>query len=147
MRVRLVGALALGLCLLIASARGAAAQTTVAVNYNPLLHELTENSWLGGHADIARYWGPIAAVGEVGANHFDQATVITLAPGVRYAIGLRASKIQPSVQAVVGLWHCSACEVNELLCAARGHCRLHAQRGHEDPFSVRRAADLFRFWW
>ena len=115
MRVRLVGELTLGLCILIAGARGAAAQTTVAVNYDPVLHELTENSWLGGHADIAKSWGSIAAVGEVGANHFDQATVITLAPGVRYAIGMRAtSRIQPSVQTVLGLWHCSACEANEL---------------------------------
>ena len=58
---------------------------------------------------------PIAIVGEVGANHFDQATVITLAPGGRYAITKATnSKIVLSAQAVAGLWHCSACEVNEL---------------------------------
>ena len=41
------------------------------------------------------------------------ATVITLAPGVRYALGSGTdSKIRTSVQAVFGLWHCSACDVN-----------------------------------
>jgi hypothetical protein len=114
MRLPLVSELALGLCLLVASAGAAAGQTTVAASYDPVLHELTENSWLGGHADVAKLWGPIAAVGEVGANHFDQATVITLAPGVRYALGNATSRFQPSVQAVVGWWHCNACEVNEL---------------------------------
>ena len=113
MRGRFVGKLMLGLCVLIGGVRGAAAQTTVAANYDFVLHELTETSWLGAHGDVAKYWGSIAAVGEVGANHFDQATVITLAPGVRYAIGTGTDSIQPSVQAVLGLWHCSACETNE----------------------------------
>jgi hypothetical protein len=115
MRLPLIGKLALSLGLLVVSAGAAAGQTTVAANYDALLHELTENSSLGAHGDVTRFWGPIAIVGEVGANHFDQATVITLAPGGRYAIIQPAnSKIALSAQAVVGLWHCSACEVNEL---------------------------------
>lgn len=115
MRRRSVGEFALSLCLVLAGARIAAGQTTVAVSYDPLLHELTENSALGAHGDVAKTFGPIAAVGEVGVNHFDHATVITLAPGVRYPIGTAStSRIHPSVQAVVGLWHCAACEVNEL---------------------------------
>ena len=110
---RLVGDLALSLCVFLAGARAVSAQTTVAVSYDPLLHELTENSALGAHGDIAKAFGSMAAVGEVGANHFNQATVITLAPGIRYAIGsATTSRIQPSVQAVAGLWHCGACEVN-----------------------------------
>jgi hypothetical protein len=113
MRARLVGEFALAICLLIAGARVAAGQTTVALNYDPLLHELTENSSLGAHGDVAKFWGPIAVLGEVGANHFNQATVITLAPGVRYAFGgASRSSIRPSVQAVFGWWHCSACETN-----------------------------------
>jgi hypothetical protein len=113
MRLRLIGEFALAVCFFIAGARSAVGQTTVALNYDPLLHELTENSVLGAHGDIAKAFGAIAAVGEVGANHFDQATVITLAPGIRYAIGTAANaRIRPSVQAVLGLWHCSACEVN-----------------------------------
>src|SRR5580765_3962002 len=104
MRRRLVGELALCLCFFVAGARAASGQTTVALNYDPLLHELTENSALGAHGDIARAFGSIAAVGEVGANHFNQATVITLAPGIRYAIGATTSRIRPAVQAVVGLW-------------------------------------------
>jgi hypothetical protein len=115
MRLPLTSELALSLCLLVAGAGAAAGQTTVAASYDPILHELTENSWLGGHADVASFWGPIAAVGEVGANHFDQATVMTLAPGGRYAIASSSnSKIQLSAQALLGWWHCSACEVDEL---------------------------------
>ena len=115
MRRRLVGELALCLCFFVAGARAASGQTTAALNYDPLLHELTENSALGAHGDVARAFGTIAGIGEVGVNHFDQATVFTLAPGVRYAIGTSTiSGLQPSVQAVVGLWHCSACEVNAL---------------------------------
>lgn len=114
MRLGVVGDSALAFCLLLAVARAAAGQTTVALNYDPLLHELTENSVLGAHGDIAKAFGSVAAVGEVGVNHFDQATVTTLAPGIRYAIGTAASaRIRPSVQAVFGLWHCGACEVNE----------------------------------
>ena len=113
MRARRVGEFALALCFFVAGARAAAGQTTVALNYDPLLHELTENSSLGAHGDVARSFGSIAVLGEVGANHFDQATVITLAPGVRYALGTATnSKIRPSVQAVFGWWHCSACEAN-----------------------------------
>ena len=115
MRLPLIGKLALSLGLVVVSAGAAAGQTTVAANYDALLHELTENSSLGAHGDVARLWGPIAIIGEVGANHFDQATVITLAPGGRYAITKATnSKIELSAQALVGLWHCSACEVNEL---------------------------------
>jgi hypothetical protein len=106
--------LMLGLCCFFAGTRLAAAQTTVGVSYDPIIHELTENSSLGGHGDIARSFGPVAAVGEVGVNHFDQATVITLAPGARYAFAADPkARLQPAVQAVAGLWHCGACEVNE----------------------------------
>jgi|KBSSwiStaDraftv2_1062776.scaffolds.fasta_scaffold307550_2 hypothetical protein len=107
--------LALGICTMVASSGRAAAQTRVSASYDPLLHELTENSSLGGHGDVARRIGSIAALGEIGVSHFDQATVITVAPGVRYRLAAPAtSKFQPAVQAVAGLWHCAACEVNEL---------------------------------
>src|SRR5258705_11903559 len=119
MRRSLVRELALGLGLLVATAGAAAGQTTVAVNYNPLLHELTENSWLGGHGDIARFWGPIAVVGEVGANHFDQATVVTLAPCGRYAIGTAMnSTIHFPAKALFGWWHAGPFEVNALFVLA-----------------------------
>jgi len=119
MRSRWVKAFVLGFCLVMAAAGRAVGQTTVAVSYDPLLHELTENSSLGGHGDVAKFFGSLAAVGEVGVNHFNQATVITLAPGVRYALNHGSSaKFQPAVQAVVGLWHCGACESNELFVQA-----------------------------
>lgn len=105
--------LSLGLCFLLTAGR-AAAQTTVAVSYDPLVHELTENSSLGGHGDIARSFGTLAGLAEVGVNHFNQATVITLAPGARYSFATDPrARLQPAVQAVAGLWHCAACEVNE----------------------------------
>ena len=106
--------LALGLCFIAATGRQARAQTTLAVSYDPLVHELTENSSLGGHGDIARSFGSLAALAEVGVNHFDQATVITVAPGARYRFATDpTARWQPAVQAVAGLWHCAACEVNE----------------------------------
>jgi hypothetical protein len=108
--------LAIAGCAFVASPDRAAAQTAVSASYDPLVHELTENSSLGGHGDVARRFGSIAALAEIGVNHFDQATVITVAPGVRYRFAAPAtSKLQPSVQAVAGLWHCAACEVNEFL--------------------------------
>lgn len=113
--LRRTATLILGFCCVLGGSRLAAAQTTVAVSYDPVLHELTENSSLGGHGDIARRFGSLAAIGEVGVNHFDQATVITLAPGARYRLaGDPNGRFQPAVQAVAGLWHCAACEVNEL---------------------------------
>jgi hypothetical protein len=86
-----------------AGVRAATGQTTMALNYDPLLHELTENSSLGVHGDVAKSLGSIAVLGEVGANHFNQATVMTLAPGVRYAFSAGThSNIRPSVQALFG---------------------------------------------
>src|SRR5438132_1713994 len=113
MRLRRLGEIALGLSIFVGGPQPALGQTTTSLNYDPMLHELTEKSAVGGHGDIAKAFGPIAAIGEVGANHFNQATVITLAPGVRYALehGSR-STISPAVQLLVGLWHCGACEVN-----------------------------------
>src|SRR6478735_8627280 len=52
MRRRLLAEFVLGLCVFVAGARVAAGQTTVAANYDPLLHELSENSSLGGHGDV-----------------------------------------------------------------------------------------------
>ena len=113
MRRRLTVHFALGVLVLMAAARVASAQTTVAANYDLLLHELSENSSLGGHGDIATAWGPIDVLGEVGVNHFNQATVITLAPGVRYRFDVGTDeKWQPAVQAVFGWWHCGACDTN-----------------------------------
>jgi hypothetical protein len=52
-------------------------------------------------------------MGEVGVNHFNQATVVTLAPGVRYRFATGTdSKIRPAVQGIFGWWHCGACETN-----------------------------------
>jgi len=113
MRRRWIVHLAFGVLVLMAVARVASAQTTVAANYDLLLHELSENSSLGGHGDVAAPWGPIDVLGEVGVNHFNQATVITLAPGVRYHFDVGSDeKFQPAVQAIFGWWHCGACDTN-----------------------------------
>jgi hypothetical protein len=113
MRRRLLGEFVLGLCVFVAGSRVAAAQTTVAANYDLLLHELSENSSLGGHGDVAKFFGSIGVLGEVGANHFNQATVVTVAPGVRYRfVTATDSKIRPAAQVIFGLWHCGACETN-----------------------------------
>jgi hypothetical protein len=113
MRRRLLREFVLGLCVFVVGARAAAGQTTVAANYDLLLHELSENSSLGGHGDVAKFFGSIGVMGEVGVNHFNQATVITLAPGVRYRFVTGTdSKIRPAAQVIFGLWHCGACETN-----------------------------------
>ena len=113
MRPAMWGILGLALSVTFGSAAVASGQTSIAVNYDPLLHELTENSSVGAHGDVTRAFGSIAALGDIGVNHFNQATVITLAPGVRYPFTQSpSSKIQPAAQIVAGLWHCAACEVN-----------------------------------
>src|SRR5262249_44882571 len=66
MRRRLIAHFAFGVLVLMAAARVASAQTTVAANYDLLLHELSENSSLGAHGDVATPLGPIDVLGEVG---------------------------------------------------------------------------------
>lgn len=110
--MRLLSGWLMGVCVVILGVRPASAQTSLSANYDPMLHELSEYSSAGGHGDVAKSFGSLAAIGEVGVNHFNQATVLTLAPGVRYAVAGASSRIQPSAQLVLGLWHCRACEVN-----------------------------------
>lgn len=108
-----------GLSLLVASlclvgARSASAQPTAAVNYDFVYHEFEETSALGVHGDVAGPVGPFVLVGELGANRFDGATVASFAGGVRYPFAQSSSSsIQFAAQALLGLWHCGACEFNE----------------------------------
>jgi hypothetical protein len=115
MRKRVVGSCLFGASLFLVGVRAASAQgpATFSASYDVVYHELEETSAVGVHADVAKPFGMISGVGEVGANHFDGATVISLAGGGRYPLHSSNARMSPAVQILLGLWHCNACEISD----------------------------------
>jgi hypothetical protein len=117
MRQRVLGLCLAGLAFVPVSVGSASAQgaTTFAASYDFVYHELGETSAVGAHVDGAKAFGSFSGVGELGANHFDGATVVSLAGGGRYPLHLSNPKFSPAVQVLLGLWHCGTCELNDVL--------------------------------
>lgn len=106
-------------CLLLVRAVPAAAQNTtsadeydlnVGVMYDPALNERTLASNLGFHFDVAKRFlegGKLSAagVGEIGFNHFDDATYASYFGGVRFA-GSYSQRFAPFIQLLLGSEHC-----------------------------------------
>ncbi len=90
--------------------------TDFSANYDVVYHEPDATSNAGAHFDIAStlkrdapFVGP---VGEVGFNHFDGGTVADVMGGLR----IRANTdyfILPYAQALIGLYHCGVCDIND----------------------------------
>jgi hypothetical protein len=90
--------------------------TTFSANYDFAYHEPGTTSHEGAHFDVASTWKRdqpfIGPVGEVGFDHFDGATIVSLMGGVR----VRANTdhfVLPYAQFVVGLYHCGVCDAND----------------------------------
>ena len=114
MRERALGYCCLGVALVFVGVNSASAQspTTFSASYDFVDHELSQTSNVGLHADVAKPFGMITGVGEVGANRFDGYTVVSLAAGGRYALEhVRRSRIESAVQVLFGMWRCGLCEV------------------------------------
>src|SRR5439155_25749303 len=90
--------------------------TTFSANYDVVYHQPGATSNAGAHFEVASTWKRdvpfIGPVGEVGFNHFDGGTIVSLMGGVR----VRANTdyyVLPYGEVTVGLYHCGVCDVND----------------------------------
>jgi len=90
--------------------------TDFSANYDFVYHESGATSNAGAHFDVASTWKRdvpyIGPVGEVGFNHFEGGTVVSLMGGIRIRANVNPN-ILPFGQFIVGLWHCGVCDVND----------------------------------
>ena len=90
--------------------------TTFSANYDLVYHEPGATSNSGAHFDVASTWKRdvpfIGPVGEIGFNHFDGGTIVSLMGGAR----VRANTdyfVLPYAEFILGLYHCGVCDVND----------------------------------
>jgi hypothetical protein len=90
--------------------------TDASANYDVVYHEHEATSNAGAHFDIAstlkRSMPFVGPVGEVGFNHFEGASVVSVLGGLR----LRANadrRVLPFAQLLVGLYHLGAADIND----------------------------------
>jgi len=90
--------------------------STFSANYDVVYHEPGATSHAGAHFDVAstlkRDVPFIGPVGEVGFNHFDGGTVVSVMGGLR----VRANTdywVLPYGQFILGLDHCGVCDSND----------------------------------
>jgi len=86
-------------------------------NYDIVYHERDETSNLGGHFDIAttikRDVPFLVLAGEVGINHFDGGNVSSYLGGLRLRLPNLGPNVLPFLQALIGLYHCGSCDIND----------------------------------
>jgi hypothetical protein len=117
MRNQLIGSCVLAAALALVGAGRALGQdagATVGASYDVLYHEFSDTSAAGVHFDVAKSVGMVSAVGEIGFNHFDGATVSSFLAGGRWGLPSSNAKLSPFVQVLVGAWRCGACDLTEL---------------------------------
>ncbi|HTK29858.1 MAG TPA: hypothetical protein VL309_09920 [Vicinamibacterales bacterium] len=126
MHIRLTLALSAALLLVASStfAQSGAYTTTFSANFDVAYHELSDTSHAGAHFDLARTITDdiprLAVVGEVGFNHFSDATVASVLGGARVRIPIADERFLPFAQLLLGLYHCSACGDNDFALQAGG---------------------------
>src|SRR5262245_5094943 len=150
-------------CLMLA-ARSAQAQpagaylTTMSANVDVAYHETRFDSNAGAHVDFAgtvkRDLPMVEIVGEAGFNHFSGATVATILGGARARIPIEDNRFLPFAAALLGLYHCSVCNENNLALQAGGGVdfrvphrtafRLRAQLDFRHVFAARAGFDGLR---
>ena len=98
--------------------------TTFSANYDVAYHETGDDSNAGAHFDVAgtvkRDVPMVAIVGEAGFNHFSDATVASVLGGARVRIPIEDDRFLPFAQVLLGLYHCSLCNENDLALQAGG---------------------------
>jgi len=118
MRIVLIGLVAVLLAGGTASAQSRDPfQSDLSANYDFIYHELDSDvtSHAGAHFDLAttvtRSLPYLVALGEVGFNHFEGATVSSVMGGVRLRFPNASPTVLPFAQVIVGLYHC--CGIND----------------------------------
>jgi hypothetical protein len=98
--------------------------TTFSGNVDVAYRELGDNSNAGAHFDLAgtvkRDAPMVAIVGEAGFNHFSDATVASVLGGARVRIPIEDARFLPFGELMLGLYHCSVCNENDLALQAGG---------------------------
>jgi hypothetical protein len=98
--------------------------TTFSANVDVAYHELGDVSNAGAHFDLAgtitRDTPMVAIVGEAGFNHFSDATVASVLGGARVRIPIEDARFLPFGELLLGLYHCSVCNENDLALQAGG---------------------------
>jgi len=133
-------------CLILVS-RAALAQpagaylTTLSANVDVAYHETRLDSNVGAHLDLAGTVTPrVEIVGEAGFNHFSDATVASLLGGARVRIPIADRRFLPFAAALLGLYHCSVCNENDLALQAGGGVDFRVP--HHDAFRLRAEVDF-----
>lgn len=124
MRNSIVSTLLLGVGVILFAAPATAQQPTssqdydfsAAALYDVALNERNQSSNVGVHLDVSKRFLQgasmnVAGVGEVGFNHFENATLSSYLGGLRFA-GNYSSKFSPFVQLLLGVERC--CDVSNL---------------------------------
>jgi hypothetical protein len=150
---------------LLLAARSASAQstgayaTTFSANADVAYHETGDDSNVGAHFDLAGTVKPdvpmVAILGEAGFNHFADATVASVLGGARVRIPIEDDRFLPFAEALLGLYHCSVCNENDLAFQAGGGVdfrvprhrsfRLRAQLDFRHVFTGVAGFDAVRF--
>ena len=90
---------------------------TVSGNYDLVYHETGETSGVGAHFDAAgtikRDMPFLGIMGEIGINHFDAGTVSDVMGGARLRLPNAGARVLPFAQALLGLYHCGICNIND----------------------------------
>jgi hypothetical protein len=98
--------------------------TTFSANYDLIYQEESDVSDVGVHFDLSstvKRDSPILGiVGEVGFDHFGGYTVGSVLGGARLRIPIDNRQILPFGQLLLGLYHCGACNENDVALQAGG---------------------------
>jgi hypothetical protein len=115
-------------------------QTDFSAKYDFIYHQNDVTSNEGAHFDLATTFTRdvpfLVALGEVGFNHFDNATVSSYLGGARLRFPNASPTVLPFVQLLLGVYHC--CGVNDF--AIQGGGGLDFKVGPD--FRVRAQVDL-----
>jgi hypothetical protein len=122
--------------------------TDFSANYDAVYHaSVTSN--VGMHIDIAstikRDVPFIGPVGEFGINHFDGGNIVSAMGGLRIRANVDR-RILPFGQVVLGLYHCSACDINDFAIQGGGGVDFGTRNGSmrfRAQFDVRHVFDQF----
>jgi hypothetical protein len=132
--------------------------TTFSANFDVAYHETGDDSNAGVHFDlVGTVKGDrpmVGIVGEVGFNHFADATVASLLGGARVRIPIEDDRFLPFAEVLLGLYHCSVCNENDLALqggggvdfrlARRRSFRLRAQLDFRHVFTALAGFDALR---
>ena len=98
--------------------------TTFSASADVAYRERNAESNVGAHFDVAITVNQgvplVAVVGEAGFNHFSDATIASVLGGARFRIPIQDNRFLPFAEALLGLYHCSDCNENDLAFQAGG---------------------------